>query len=220
MADYLACTVDQCKSACVDDISDIVGSTTATTGDTDDTGDTGEPCTSGEERSSCVESAPQVCINGSWVEESCEGCALVSPSDSCAKISAIAFRKSSEEEVTAFSPASMTLTQTASSVTGAWDFDYSGYEQYGVIQFKFASPFDPSTVTIDATGQGLVSFETDDGSSGCEYVLSGGMPIQNSDEYWDGCWGTTSSSRTVINVRSPSRTIEGAVTLTVTGISL
>lgn len=226
---YLTCTGMSCSRECSDAIIDAVnggdGDTTSPgDGDGDDTtsgdGDTGEACsTPGEERYSCVDSAPQVCVDGTWIEESCDGCALVSPSDTCAKISGIAFRKISEEDVESFNPPGAELIQTASSVTGSWTFQYTGYPQYGVIQYKFSAAFDPDAVSISAEGEGIVSFETEDGSSGCEYILSGSTPVQNVQDYWDGCWGTTSGSRTVINVRT-SQTIEGSASVTVTGISL
>jgi hypothetical protein len=204
------------------------GDSTTTNGDGDgDTGNTGEACSvEGEVRSSCVEGSPEVCFDGFWYEESCNGCSLVSPSTSCERVTHAALIMQTEEDHVSVIPSSESFEQSATSVLASWTFASAGYQQYGLVSFRFASEVNPNTVAVDGNGGiATVTIENADGSSGCEYVLSGTTLVLNQtlDYYgevaWNGCWGSSSDARTVINVRS-DRVLSGTAALEVYSITL
>lgn len=248
---YMACTTTSCASECGQDLLDALaggdgdgdGDSTGdgdatgdgdSTGDGDatgdgdgDTGNTGEACTTeGAIRSSCTEGAPQACVDGFWIEESCEGCELVSPSSSCQRVSYASLYLLTDEDHVKAAPSDESFEQTADGVSASWTFSNTGYQQYGLVSFRFSSAISASGLALSGTGIATVTVETDDGSSGCEYLMNGATLVPHIvyDTYygtvaWDGCWGSSADTRTVLNVRT-NRVTSGKVSISVTGIIL
>ena len=259
VGDYMSCTVTSCATECGEDLLDAIsggdgdgdatgdgdgdatgdGDGDATgdgdgdaTGDGDgDTGNTGEACTAeGAVRSSCIEGAPQACLDGFWTDESCAGCELVSPSSSCQRVSYASLYLRTDEDHEKASPSAESFEQTEDGVTASWTFSNTGYEQYGLVSFRFDTSLSASSLALSGTGIGTVTLENDDGTSGCEYLLNGAtLVLHTIYEYnaytgyeelvWEGCWGSTADARTVLNVRT-DRVLSGEVGISVTGIIL
>ena len=242
VGEYISCVVLECASECTVTTTGGTGGAQGTGGSTGgSTGggtSTGESCSlEGDWKGSCVTSDPQVCTDGKWTTESCAGCSITTPNNSCVRVAAITLEPGIGDDLKAGKPTSLDFAQTSSLVSAEWYLEAS---QMGVLDFRFASPVDATRVQLEG-GTSQVEFvpmETDDGKGGCRYrVTSDGRLVRfnevGTDDFgypvvhWYGCWGTLASVTIgnpgdfqVINLQSPQATTNQKISMTISGLNL
>ncbi|MBN2524952.1 MAG: hypothetical protein JXR76_01075 [Deltaproteobacteria bacterium] len=171
----------------------VTDTATGITQSTDSDSQTPAVCTAADGyKGSCATGNLQVCEAGQWVMGDCSGCGVVSPSATaqCEFLFPLTFEQVSSDELVSTEPLDLVFSQTASQVNAEWALDD---DQLGSIQFVFSGAVDPRDVYITATGDvETVTLETENGVSGCQYVLSHysyGELERFINGSWEGCWG-------------------------------
>jgi hypothetical protein len=214
---YFQCIATNCVSEC-----------SASTENPEDTSDTSglEPCTSeGDIQGSCVSDSLEICTDGFWQKDSCDGCQIVTPNTTCERVYSLAFEEQGTDLVSV-TPTQMEFEQTTESVSAEW---YLESDQMGVIQFVFSEPLDPSRIELSYSSRiEFVTLEVPGGAGGCQYeVNSSGrleryLIIGSSGIDWYGCWGDFSSyttenpdTLTIMSIRTPVTSTNETVSLTI-----
>lgn len=230
ISEWSACVAVPCLDAC----SAPAGGTGGSSGSGGNTG-TGNACdTLDESQGSCADSSLEVCDGTEWQRQDCAGCGIVAPTAECAQISVLTFEERAGDEIAAIEGDVRDVVETADLVGAEW---YLEAGQMGVIQFVAASPIDASRVKLSGStsGVGFITLETENGTSGCQYQLSGTQLshyyILNSstgDIDWAGCWGefedydinTDPTTATILSIRTDVATTNEIVTLNLSQILL
>lgn len=231
LADWSDCVEDPCADACSG--SEASGSGGGQNGSGGNPG-TGESCTTMDEtRGSCVDSSLEVCDGSEWLVHDCAGCGIVAPTSECAQIFVKTFEEGTGDDINSVDGDVRDVVETGDLVGAEW---YLESGQMGVIQFEAASPIDASRVKLEGTttSVGFITLEKDDGTSGCQYELSGGslsryyIVGELGDIDWAGCWGdyedydiyTDPTTATVLSIRTTVATTNEIEILGLTQILL